>query len=60
MRCRTAGERLRAVRSRREAPDKLADPIIVHPDVRRTMLSIRACNEPGAAAFVMWTALTEE
>ncbi|MFN3655764.1 MAG: acyl-CoA dehydrogenase C-terminal domain-containing protein [Pseudolabrys sp.] len=37
-------------------PDKAADPIIVHPDVRRTLMSIRAFNE-AARALVMWTAL---
>jgi len=37
-------------------PDKIADPIIVHPDVRRTLMSIRAFNE-AARALVMWTAL---
>jgi hypothetical protein len=37
-------------------PDKPADPIIVHPDVRRTLMSIRAFNEAGRA-LVMWTAL---
>jgi acyl-CoA dehydrogenase len=37
-------------------PDKMADPIIVHPDVRRTLLSIRAFNEAGRA-LVLWTAL---
>ena len=37
-------------------PDKMADPIIVHPDVRRTLLSIRAFNE-AARALVLWTAL---
>src|SRR6266536_3368671 len=37
-------------------PDKAADPIIVHPDVRRTLLSIRSFNEAGRA-FVVWTAL---
>ena len=37
-------------------PDKAADPIIVHPDVRRTLLIIRAFNE-AARAMVMWTAL---
>ncbi len=39
-----------------KAPDKPADPIIVHPDVRRTLLTIRALNE-GARALVLWTAL---
>jgi alkylation response protein AidB-like acyl-CoA dehydrogenase len=37
-------------------PDKPADPIIVHPDVRRTLLTIRAFNE-AARAFVLWTSL---
>ena len=39
-----------------KAKDKPADPIIVHPDVRRTLLSIRAFNE-AARALVIWTAL---
>ena len=37
-------------------PDKPADPIIVHPDVRRMLMAIRAFNE-GARALVIWTAL---
>ena len=37
-------------------PDKPADPIVVHPDVRRTLMTIRAFNE-AARALVMWTAL---
>ena len=37
-------------------PDKPADPIIVHPDVRRMLMSMRAFNE-AARALVMWTAL---
>lgn len=37
-------------------PDKPADPIIVHPDVRRTLMSIRAFNEAGRA-LVLWTSL---
>jgi acyl-CoA dehydrogenase len=37
-------------------PNQPADPIIVHPDIRRTLLSIRAFNE-AARALVMWTAL---
>jgi len=37
-------------------PDKAADPIIVHPDVRRTLMTIRAFNEAGRA-LVLWTAL---
>ncbi len=37
-------------------PAKAADPIIVHPDVRRTLMTIRAFNE-AARALVLWTAL---
>jgi alkylation response protein AidB-like acyl-CoA dehydrogenase len=37
-------------------PDRPADPIIVHPDVRRALMSMRAFNE-AARALVMWTAL---
>lgn len=40
-------------------PTKAADPIIVHPDVRRTLLSIRAFNE-AARALVLWTALKSD
>ncbi|PLV18360.1 acyl-CoA dehydrogenase C-terminal domain-containing protein [Pseudomonas guariconensis] len=32
-----------------EAPDKAADPIIVHPDVRRMLLTMKALNEGGRA-----------
>jgi hypothetical protein len=39
-----------------KAPDKQADPIIVHPDVRRMLMDARAFNE-GARAFIFWTAL---
>ncbi|WP_321342409.1 acyl-CoA dehydrogenase C-terminal domain-containing protein [Breoghania sp.] len=39
-----------------KAPEKAADPIIVHPDVRRTLMSIRAINEAGRA-LVLWTSL---
>ncbi|MCO5131761.1 MAG: acyl-CoA dehydrogenase C-terminal domain-containing protein [Xanthobacteraceae bacterium] len=42
-----------------QAPDKPADPIIVHPDIRRTLLSIRAFNE-AARAMVVWTALKND
>jgi hypothetical protein len=42
-----------------KAPDKAADPIIVHPDVRRTLLTIRAFNE-AARAMVVWTALKSD
>jgi 3-(methylsulfanyl)propanoyl-CoA dehydrogenase len=37
-------------------PDKPADPIIVHPDIRRVLMTMRAVNEAGRA-LVMWTAL---
>ncbi|MEP3628939.1 MAG: acyl-CoA dehydrogenase C-terminal domain-containing protein, partial [Hyphomicrobiales bacterium] len=37
-------------------PELKADPLMVHPDVRRTLLRIKAFNE-GARAFVLWTAL---
>lgn len=39
-----------------KALDKKADPIIVHPDVRRMLMTIRAVNEAGRA-FMLWTAL---
>ena len=42
-----------------KATDKPADPIIVHPDVRRTLLTIRAFNE-AARAMVIWTALKSD
>ncbi|MBX9700079.1 MAG: acyl-CoA dehydrogenase family protein, partial [Acetobacteraceae bacterium] len=37
-------------------PDKPADPIIVHPDVRRMLLTMRAQIE-GCRALAVWTAL---
>jgi acyl-CoA dehydrogenase len=40
-------------------PDKPADPIIVHPDVRRTLMSVKAFNE-AARALVLWTALQSD
>lgn len=42
-----------------KAPDKKADPIIVHPDIRRSLLTIRAFNEAGRA-FLLWTALKSD
>lgn len=39
-----------------KAPDKKADPIIVHPDIRRMLMNIRAFNEAGRA-FMLWTSL---
>ncbi|MFZ0497168.1 MAG: acyl-CoA dehydrogenase C-terminal domain-containing protein [Methylocella sp.] len=40
-------------------PEKPADPIIVHPDVRRNLMTIRAFNE-AARALVIWTALKSD
>jgi acyl-CoA dehydrogenase len=37
-------------------PDKPADPIIVHPDVRRNLMTVKALNEAGRA-MLLWTAL---
>ncbi len=42
-----------------KAPDKKADPIIVHPDVRRNLMTIKAWNEAGRA-FMLWTALKSD
>jgi alkylation response protein AidB-like acyl-CoA dehydrogenase len=42
-----------------KAPDKPADPIIVHPDVRRMLMDTRAFVE-GARALVYWAALHED
>ena len=42
-----------------KAPEKAADPIIVHPDVRRNLLTMRAFNE-AARALVLWTALRSD
>jgi alkylation response protein AidB-like acyl-CoA dehydrogenase len=39
-----------------KAPDKPADPIIVHPDVRRMLLTQKAYVE-GGRAFAYWIAL---
>jgi alkylation response protein AidB-like acyl-CoA dehydrogenase len=42
-----------------KAPDRKADPIIVHPDIRRSLMTIKAFNEAGRA-FVLWTALKSD
>ncbi len=42
-----------------KAPDKKADPIIVHPDIRRALMTIRSFNEAGRA-FLLWTALKSD
>ncbi len=49
---RTQGRSLTGVKM----PDQPADPIIVHPDVRRMLLTMRAFNE-GARALAYWMAL---
>ncbi|WP_298494993.1 acyl-CoA dehydrogenase C-terminal domain-containing protein [uncultured Maritimibacter sp.] len=38
-----------------EAPDKPADPIIVHPDIRRALMDQKSFIE-GARAFMLWSA----
>ncbi|WP_027230357.1 acyl-CoA dehydrogenase C-terminal domain-containing protein [Phyllobacterium sp. UNC302MFCol5.2] len=40
-------------------PDKKADPIIVHPDIRRILLTIKSFNEAGRA-FILWSALKSD
>lgn len=42
-----------------KAPDKKADPIIVHPDIRRALLTIKSFTEAGRA-FTLWTALKSD
>ncbi|HEX2726353.1 MAG TPA: acyl-CoA dehydrogenase C-terminal domain-containing protein [Beijerinckiaceae bacterium] len=42
-----------------KSPDKPADPIIVHADIRRNLLAIKAFNE-AARALVLWTALKSD
>jgi acyl-CoA dehydrogenase len=42
-----------------KAPDKKADPIIVHPDIRRKLMTMKAINEAGRA-LVLWTALKSD
>jgi len=39
--------------------EKPADPIIVHPDVRRILMTIRAFNE-AARALILWTSLKSD
>jgi len=39
-----------------KAKDKPADPIIVHPDVRRVLMTLKSFNE-AARALVIWTAI---
>ncbi len=37
-------------------PDKVADPLVVHPDVRKNLLTMKAYNE-GARALALFTGL---
>lgn len=55
-----AHERLqsRALTGRKQA-DKPADPIVVHPDVRRMLLTVRATTEAGRALAV-WTGIQSD
>ena len=46
----------RALKQDERDPDAKADPIIVHPDVRRMLMEARAYNEAGRA-LVLWGAL---
>lgn len=40
-------------------PDGKADPLIVHPDIRRTLMTVKAWTE-GGRAFTLWTALKSD
>ncbi len=40
-------------------PEKKADPIIVHPDIRRVLMTIKSFNE-AARALILWTALKSD
>ncbi len=42
-----------------KAPEKKADPIIVHPDIRRVLMTIKARNE-AARALMLWSALKSD
>ena len=46
----------RALKESARDPDAKADPIIVHPDVRRMLMEAKAFNE-GARALILWGAL---
>src|SRR3954462_15178875 len=46
----------RALKESERDPDAKADPIIVHPDVRRMLIEAKAWNE-GGRALVLWGAL---
>jgi len=40
-------------------PEKKADPIIVHPDIRRVLMTIKSFNE-ASRALVLWAALKSD
>ncbi len=40
-------------------PEGKADPLIVHPDIRRALMTIKAWTESGRA-FTLWTALKSD
>ncbi len=42
-----------------QSPDKKADPIIVHSDIRRALMTIKAVNEAGRA-MTLYTALKSD
>ncbi|PSJ54884.1 acyl-CoA dehydrogenase C-terminal domain-containing protein [Kumtagia ephedrae] len=42
-----------------KVPDKPADPIIVHPDIRRSLMTMKAFNE-AARALTLWTAIRSD
>lgn len=42
-----------------KAPDQKADPIIVHPDIRRILMTMKSVNEAGRA-LALWTALQSD
>ncbi|MER8965142.1 acyl-CoA dehydrogenase [Mesorhizobium sp. M0159] len=42
-----------------KAPDRKADPIIVHPDIRRSLMTMKAFNEAGRA-LALWTAIKSD
>ena len=46
----------RAINPSARDPEAKADPIIVHPDIRRMLMEARAFNE-GARALMLWGAL---
>src|SRR4051794_11867656 len=46
----------RALKADERDPDAKADPIIVHPDVRRMLMEAKSWNEAGRA-LVLWAAL---